>query len=69
MTGTNSDPILIQDLRHIMRMHAFERKRRNPTLVLGIGTKHLHARDFFQSLEGIFRYFMFVRGNIVHTER
>src|SRR5829696_4109990 len=69
MSRADGNPILIQDLRHIMRMHAFECERSHPALVLGIGTKKLYPRNLLQTLERVFRNFMLMRCNRFHAER
>ena len=50
-----------------MRMHANERERRYPALMLRIGTKQFHSWNFLQALERILRDLMFVCGDVVQA--
>ena len=42
MTGPDSDPIPIKDLRDIVRMNAIQSERRHSTFVLRVGPKYFH---------------------------
>src|SRR3972149_10146408 len=59
--------ILIQDLRHIMRMCAFQRKCSNTALHLCSRSQYLYPWDFFQSFECISDHFFLMGCHRSHS--
>ena len=67
-TGADSDPVPVQDLRHIVRVNAFEGERRHAAFILGGGTENLYPGDFLEALEGVLGDLVLVLGNCVHSQ-
>src|SRR5439155_10080714 len=54
MSGPHGDAFLIQDLRHVMRVHALQRERHHPAAVFHVArTKHRQSRYIAERVQRV----------------